>query len=365
MSLLQKIRSTWNASGPGCWVLYKKQTAVEAGAEPVAVFDMRNLSPGRRITQISRQLCNAGYRCVFFYPNYYYWVKSTFFRNLNYWNVDLKVGNVIRHKPSTGDLLITRVGKGKLLDLPTLYFNDRIMDRIDKVKEKPFYYPILMHPDKATAAFEQECMQAPVEKRTIGMLFVGNNDASYTKNAETIHKLYHVHTRTEIIDHLAKELPDYIYRPETLEELLEAEQSGCLTNRIVIVDRFRVSTEYISLLKKARCFLITSGVVMPFCHNHIESIACGCIPVTEFGGFYPGLPEVCVPYQSLDELTARCREFCQRNLCNHPSQIEQSRQVKEYYRQYWSTDAFKRKLETLCSEDQREQEYCVADNYLH
>lgn len=63
-----------------------------------------------------------------------------------------------------------------------------------------------------------------------------------------------------------------------------------LAHKIVILDQVRIQGEsYRELLKSSMFHLWTVGVMQPYCHNQVESMSCGCIPIFQSFPFYPGL----------------------------------------------------------------------------
>ncbi|MBL7982489.1 MAG: hypothetical protein JNL52_11855 [Flavobacteriales bacterium] len=110
-------------------------------------------------------------------------------------------------------------------------------------------------------------------------------------------------TRTELLDLLRTDHSDRVFEPETLAEV---ENRGL--RDIVLLGRQR---EYIpparllDELSRYDLFLAPSGVVMPLCHNVVEAMAAGCIPVLQ----YPHLMEPplehgvnCLAFKNANEL---------------------------------------------------------------
>ena len=56
-------------------------------------------------------------------------------------------------------------------------------------------------------------------------------------------------------------------------------------DKIVLIDiqKFKIpSSEYFNVLLKTDFFIFMPGYIQPFCHNQIEAMASGAVPITQF-----------------------------------------------------------------------------------
>lgn len=314
----------------------------------VVVFDMRNLIPDRRIAQIAFQLKEAGYVCCMYFPNYYYWMKAAFLHNWRHTESLFDQGIVKRVPDNTG--LIVSNSKEQF-KFPCLELNDSIMTDTHLFVNKEFFYPIHFHPTKMNRDFEKECLSADVHKRQIGIVFVGNTGYEYRKHEQLLHKKYGLYSRCEIIDYLKVNCAQWCFEPSSHEEMLVALHSGELFNKVVIIDKFRLLEDYFDILKKARCFIALPGVIIPYCHNHIESAACGCVPISQLRNYYPAYNENCITFNTLDELRDVCKKVLDQG-SNREEMVKRSMSVISWYKKHWSFNVFKSKVDRmLCSQN--------------
>lgn len=137
-----------------------------------------------------------------------------------------------------------------------------------------------------------------------GVVFFGNMAPQHYDRA-VLHTAFNCYTRAELLDHLAQRFPDRIARPVEMTDIAVAQGKD-----IVLVDRDKCYIKPHKLrpaLASFDFFLALSGVVMPLCHNLIEAISVGCIPILQ----YPHLlsPPMengvnCLTYSTMDELDA-------------------------------------------------------------
>lgn len=125
--------------------------------------------------------------------------------------------------------------------------------------------------------------------------------------------------------------------------------SGPYLNRIVLTASSQVRIDFadwLPTLSRADFFLSPPGIVMPMCHNIIEAMAVGTIPITNYPEWLdpplrPGLD--CLAFDDLDDLYAVLR----RALSMAAEEIAAMRaRVIDYYEQYLRPDRFVARVET-------------------
>jgi glycosyltransferase involved in cell wall biosynthesis len=101
---------------------------------------------------------------------------------------------------------------------------------------------------------------------------------------------------------------------------------------------------WLEALSKADFFLACPGVGMPLCHNVIEALATGCIPILQYADYLP--PPLqdgvnCLAFKTSAEL----QEIAARALTMSPGQIHTLRgNVRAYYDGFLAPKRFTEKL---------------------
>ncbi|MBK7384383.1 MAG: hypothetical protein IPI81_13805 [Flavobacteriales bacterium] len=110
------------------------------------------------------------------------------------------------------------------------------------------------------------------------VFFFGNMDRlAYTREEPST--VFGCFRRAELMDIIQRRFADHIHRPDTVAAIMADTE-----RYIVLMDRHR---EYIrpkdlnGVLARFDFFLAPSGVVMPLCHNMIEAMFAGCIPILQ------------------------------------------------------------------------------------
>jgi len=118
---------------------------------------------------------------------------------------------------------------------------------------------------------------------------------------------------------------------------------GCL---IMDQDDARIdTTRWLSTLATADFFLCPPGFVMPMCHNTVEAMAVGAIPIINYPEWFdPHLVhlETCVAFDDRADLIAKLDQVLRMD----PQRIARMRQrVIDYYEQHLAPETFVRRLE--------------------
>jgi len=180
---------------------------------------------------------------------------------------------------------------------------------------------------------EQQVDRNAIRRR--GIFFFGNMAAQHYDRS-VLHIAFNCFTRAEVLDHLGRAFPHRIERPRTMNAVTVSGEKD-----IILVDRdvcYIQPYKLRPILTSFDFFLALSGVVMPLCHNLIEALSAGSIPIIP----YPHLlsPPLennvnCLSYSTLDELD----RILERIPLMEESEIQRMRDnVNLYYTRYLTLD---------------------------
>jgi hypothetical protein len=148
-------------------------------------------------------------------------------------------------------------------------------------KSRPAIMPYPMHPLLYGADLESRLEAGRQQKRTMRIFFSGDTEG-YKRNR--IHYPTVKLTRSEIIGTITEETGDNaicVTDTESHNQILEGEY----IQKFVIVDNKHLRIEagqWLEALSKSDFFLCPPGYVMPMCHNVIEAMSVGTIPVINY-----------------------------------------------------------------------------------
>ena len=252
------------------------------------LIDASNLVLGRRMAQITIQLKNSGY-----YPCIKIHLKDYVCRELAselHSDIALATAHVftVRNVRDPFIFSISHIGKKNHYE-KSLIINNSI-DEFKYHLNDRFFFPILMHPKYMLLdSFEDEKQLITNCEKKIGILFIGNTADFYNNNLDTFHNRFGLYSRIETLNFFMNKFPEYVERPDSEDELLDMIKNGTLKRKIVIIDKFTVDRNYMYLYSISLFHLWTVGVWQPYCHNQIESMSCGAIPLFQDFPYYPGL----------------------------------------------------------------------------
>jgi hypothetical protein len=202
-----------------------------------------------------------------------------------------------------------------------------------------FAMPIPMHPQIYVQYRAHERLEEyRYPTRKVRLFFAGN----WYKKGEYLpiyQGLFGKLTRHQILEFLQnRELVCIIKSHQELESLL----SGAYWNGFALLDKSaRVNQrEWLSTISRADFFLCPPGGVLPWCHNCVEAMAVGTIPLINYPDwFFPNLTHRvnCMTFSTFDELERALDEIRQM------SEVEIARmrkQVIDYYSQYLDPQRF-------------------------
>lgn len=133
--------------------------------------------------------------------------------------------------------------------------------------------------------FKQAFKDMPRNLRSIGIFFAGRFQG-YTRNE--VQDLFHCFSRTQLLNLLKVNFSKELV---LIKEASDLEQQRVANVVIVDRDQANISPQQLpGVLSRSNFFLCFPGVVMPLCHNAIEAMAFGCIPILQYPNlFHPPL----------------------------------------------------------------------------
>lgn len=203
--------------------------------------------------------------------------------------------------------------------------------------------PYFMHPEQYKHGTRHQLAELRTDRRQTRIFFSGNLAEEYYTNPLPEDKL----TRFEIVQAL-RSMPG-IECPSDKKQFHEMFSRGGDPS-CVIHDRrvFAVPDEqWLETLARSDFFLCLPGSRMPMCHNAIEAMAVGTIPILNYAEWFePPLEhrQTCFEFQTLEEL-----RDCVREILNLDSSAVQAirEKVIQYYDDNLSPLGFRKKLERL------------------
>lgn len=211
-----------------------------------------------------------------------------------------------------------------------------------------YHVPIGFHP---YIYFQKywDLIFSPQSERKKSIFLAGNfYRSNYSKNANE--KLFQIINRVQVYEFLKQS--SLYFKPVDNEIDFENYLKQKESNHIIIVDRlgpFSIHpSRLFSFLKEFDFFLALPGEVMPLCHNIIEAMAVGTIPLLQEGYAKTMRPplidgETCFTFKDLDDLTTKIE--CLFSLPFNEIVRIRKRVLREYF-EYFSPKAIVSELET-------------------
>ena len=317
--------------------------------------------PGRRIVQLIYYFLSSGYNCYLDY---------SFFQYLKL-DVDAvyasQLKGVFQVKKKTSNISVIVSDNKEALDSSDpnalkIHINYFVLENkfhnINTVTENDLYYPIGIHKNFLSFSLESKILESDFHsERKIGAIFAGNtisnsNPGKGAYNRNITKEQLNINTRVEVFSFIAENLPqEHIYFPERLETFLYDIESGRLKNKIVLINTqiFSIPRDsYFNILLNSNFFIHMCGSKQPFCHNQIESMLAGCIPITQFARFFiPGFKHESnsLLYNTLDELKLLLSDVISGKYSISLSSMR--KETLTYYKKHHSFESFRNKLSYL------------------
>ena len=268
---------------------------------PVLIVIIKDFNHGRYAFQLLNYLTKAGFDI--------YLSKSTnFLRNLhNYDRLIFQIPNVQIlkkkdfHKLPIPTLLrvnytekdISDAGFKKILNIDFDYFVHKI-DESCVLKIPYFMHPLISKLNDLGLNKNWE------HKR--GVFFYGQDDLL---SEDILWAKFKLNSRASVFSFL--QMSDLkMLKPESFDELMSMIEVR--DNEFYFIDgkKFRIPPEnWLNVLSSFRFFIATPGMIMPQCHNLVEAISMGVIPILQNPSkFLDGLEDNinCLSFTNIDEL---------------------------------------------------------------
>ena len=205
-------------------------------------------------------------------------------------------------------------------------------------------FPVFVHPWITTMIKLPYIYQADAVRPA--RIFFGGNTSEGKYDKDVLRDRYAMLTRREMLEIAGAELPAAdIHRPRDAADWLASEDAHpfvlCETQHCKIPGE-----RWLDALAKADFFLACPGVGMPLCHNLIEALAAGAIPILQYADYLPEPLEDgvnCLAFADPAGLAAAIR----RAVAMTPEDILRLRvNVRHYYDAYLAPGRFARSLFT-------------------
>lgn len=326
----------------------------------MVLLDMTGLRINRRIVQVALQLINSGYE-PYYKMSARLYIETVF----NGWDdyQQLFFEHVKCHCPKNHYSVVFCGKNNAYNNIKRIVFLDDISEFISEYN-KPFFFPILFHPVYLSKKYNNQMLEFKKHNR-LGILFIGSNAKTYNANKEIIHNVYNLQTRNEVICFLLDNFKEDIVRPENKEQLFSLlfDENKPLKNKIVIIDKFRINNDdYWTVLRNSAFHLWTCGYIQPYCHNQVESMSCGVIPILNKNIKYPGLDETnSIQYHTIEELANIIKKLLFADICSN-SITMMNEIIFNTYNKHLSYEAFKKKLDSFIYSNEREETYYICEH---
>lgn len=215
--------------------------------------------------------------------------------------------------------------------------------------QAPLIAPYPMHPVQTQWATKENLAGLRCAPRGMRVFFAGDSKG-YVRNRVRYPgpKL----PRLEVLNTLKERMPGEVVTVTGADHIAQLCASG-YANKFVLSDSGSgiEPTRWLPTLAQADFFLCPPGIVMPMCHNVIEAMAVGTIPLISYPEwFHPNLEHMrnCIAFDGKDDLVAKMRLALEMPA----SQIAKMRaQVVEYYESHLRPEVLVRALESRPERD--------------
>lgn len=169
---------------------------------------------------------------------------------------------------------------------------------------QPVLMPFPIHPVHSTPDLRERLTRLRSSERRMRIFFSGETEG-YTRSR--INYPTPMLPRQSVINAVREQLGDkviFVQDQGTLDRVLSADY----VNKCVILDTSKIripDQDWLDVLSKADFFLAPPGIVNPMCHNSVEALALGAIPVINYPEWFdPSLQHMrnCVTFDDRTSL---------------------------------------------------------------
>ncbi|MCA9139858.1 MAG: hypothetical protein KDB00_23960 [Planctomycetales bacterium] len=199
---------------------------------------------------------------------------------------------------------------------------------------KTMVMPYPMHPNQI-AQFDAVQVASFRRQFKAGVFFAGSQHRRYGR--EAMHEKFGVLSRLEMLDVLRRQFGDRIARRD----------AGGNDRKIVLRDSAKepiAAADWMSILSSHQFFLCCPGASQPVCHNVIEAMSLGVVPIIEYGDRFD--PELIDGYNSICFEGRKGLAAAIRRIDTMPPEKRNrlSRNVCQYYDDHLDGAAFLKRL---------------------
>lgn len=203
-----------------------------------------------------------------------------------------------------------------------------------------YLIPYCPHPQNFQAAGKPGPEKSPADSRPVRVFFSGN--VEFVKDPELVQRLYGIPSRDSTVAYLRETFPAALWL-ETLSQR-DGWQRSQGPQPLVFATAKGDPRRWLSELAEADFFLCLPGSHMPMCHNAVEAMMSGAIPILAYDAWFsPHLRDgiECLTYRDLAGLQPAIeRALGMREDAVH----EMRRRVLEYYQKYLDLPKVARRL---------------------
>lgn len=314
----------------------------------VASIRMKTVNRTRRLSQICEILKNAGFYI-------YIDISLIAYLRMNEYGKRLFKDPLIQVGSFSDHPTIIVTDSCELTDEKLLCI-DYNLYTTDSISGDDLFLPIMFHPNLLNPdGYARASSLSSNRDRKIRVFFAGNIDSeSYSREIAAGEKRYL--NRSAIISALIRDgLDGRLTVPATWREFITHAQTGYYRDKFVIVDidRFKIPhTDWLDTLSNSEFFLSPPGYTQPFCHNIVEAMAVGTVPITQYGDlFKPSLQDKreCISFNSLDELIDRMKAILKEDTLSK----SMSADVLHYHDKYLSLSSAAQHIQSFVSDPER------------
>lgn len=306
-----------------------------------------NQANGRFSFILCKYFENAGFKVVIKTNLYYYLVLHTYKKLLLEQNYVF-----VKRMPSPLNSIV--INNSGIKQLIRIHYDLHSNQKVD------YTVPFPMHPVQVIDYQDNVLKTLRNTRRTINMFFAGNNEKN-EYSANKLNQKFNVISRYDVINFLKNDLDksipvDTIAEREELYKLLQAE--GTKTG-IVISEVKTNDADWFKFLSRSNFFIAPPGVRYPWCHNSIEAMGVGTIPILQYSDlFYPHLEHKknCLTYNNYNEL----EDAIKTAFTMDEDKIAIMRQhAIDYFETYLSPDALAKKIKDFSESKKAETDIVI------
>ncbi len=226
---------------------------------------------------------------------------------------------------------------------------------------RPILMPYPIHPVHMTPDLRERLSRLRSGKRRMRVFFSGDMEG-YTRSQ--IRYPSPKLPRLEVINVVRRYFGDrvlFVQDQATLRDILTA----AYVDKCVILDTSKLripDQEWLSVLAKSDFFLAPPGIVMPMCHNSVEAMAVGTIPLINYAEWFnPPLQSTqnCVAFDDGESLIRALEAV----LAMDEARIAAMRmQAISYYDTILSAESFVARIES--SSDRKNEVLVITERYV-